>query len=86
MADRLDEIIDTINDHKAELLALQSLTVALLRALPLDLQSRAFAEWDTETEFARTMLLSSKAPDDLAAAFEKYVAALNALRIRPPAT
>lgn len=79
-----EKVIAAINDQKAQLLALQSLAVSLLRAMPPDMREQALQEWDTETESAKTVLLNSNAPEELLRGYDRYVKALNDLRVFPP--
>jgi hypothetical protein len=84
---RIDELISVVNHQKVEVLALRALAVALLRAMPLDMQSRALSEFNTETDTARTVLLYSKVPDEVPAGFDRAVEAVNGLRrdrLQPP--
>ena len=81
-----EELEPIINDHKGQLMALQSLATALLRAMPLSMRSDALEEWDKETELGKTVLLNSSAPESLVAAYDRYVKILNDLRIVPPPT
>jgi hypothetical protein len=60
------------------------LTVSLLRAMPADMQARTFAEWDLETNVAKTALLNFAIPDEIGSAFDRHVESLNDLRTHPP--
>jgi hypothetical protein len=59
-----DDVVSAINDHKGHLMALQSLILALLRAMPRDMQARALADFDIETNAARTAFLNLPTPED----------------------
>ena len=78
--DRENELIDALNDHKGQILALQSLVVSLLRALPTHTQATAIAEWEIEIEVAKTVLLNSSTPEEVVKAYDYYVTQVNNLR------
>lgn len=81
---RENEIIEAINDHKGHLIAVQAFAIAVFRALSVEGQAAALAEWDTEVEVAKTVLLNSNAPDDLVSAVDRHVDVVNQLRLIPP--
>jgi hypothetical protein len=75
----LGRLAEVVNDHKAELVALQCMMRALIRALPTTLQAEVLAQWDSEKEAARTMLLNTSAPDDLLKTFECHLEVLDGI-------
>lgn len=81
----LARMAEVVNDHKAELLALQCMVMALVRALPTNLQAEVLEQWDSEKEVARTILLNTSAPEALLQAFDRYVSAFDDQRLFPPA-
>jgi hypothetical protein len=81
MRDEIDQLIETVNQQKGELLAVRCLINGVLRSLPLDQRTTARAEFDAECEAARTWLLNSSAPEELLKSFESHVAGQNDLWI-----
>lgn len=82
--DYFDQIIRTANWQKGELLALRCLLVSIVRALPLHLQGVVLAEFDTEREAAKVVLLNYQSPEDVLIEFDRTVEAINALRLDRP--
>lgn len=80
----LARMAEIINEHKAELLALQCMMMALVRSLPTSAQADVLVQWDSEKEVARTILLNTSAPDALLQAFDRYVKIFDDQRVFPP--
>jgi hypothetical protein len=62
---------------------LQSLTISLLRAMPLDMRARVLSEWDKETEIAKTVFLNNSIPDQFSDAYDKCGHPLNPMPQSP---
>lgn len=71
-----------LNERKGEYMALQTFVIALLEAMPPEMQASVAERWPIEAETARVAHLASTVPDAAAAAFESTVANLTEL-LRP---
>lgn len=78
--DELDRIIEALNKQKGELMACQSLVLSMFRALPIDLQARAWHDLLREREVAKTTFLNAAIPDAVIAGYDAAMSALDALR------
>lgn len=78
--DDIDRIGKVINEQKGTITAMLTLLTSIVRALPIDQQAKALAEFDTDCEIARTVMLNSQTPDDVLSGFDLQVRALDGLR------
>ncbi|MDH0092763.1 hypothetical protein N7373_15025 [Achromobacter mucicolens] len=65
-------VVDVINEQKGQLLNLQCLTSAIVRALPAEGREAVRQCLHEELEAARTMLLASPAPETVGKSFELH--------------
>ena len=61
----MDNVADTVNHQKGELVALNCLLISIFRALPVSLQAQTLLDLQTERDVAKTVLLNSTAPDEV---------------------
>ena len=79
-----ERLVVVTHHQKGELLYLQTMITAILRALPRELQAETKRHFDASLDRVRNAHLYSSADDAVRAAFEHYVANLENPKSRAP--
>lgn len=74
-----NEIVSQLHEQKGQLMAYSALFAAILRGMNQTNLLQTIAEFDTECNAAKTMLLNSSAPEAVLESFDRHAAVIATL-------